>query len=103
MPELPGWPKADESHWREEVKAGLDRDVRLGVLEKVPLGTPVTWCHRMVICAKKNRWRRVEVGRGEERGQQKGEKGSFRCQERAWEGGGEGERTVTTRPSPPAR
>ena len=41
-------------HWREEVKAGLDRDVRLGVLEKVPLGTPVTWCHRMVICAKKN-------------------------------------------------
>ena len=37
------------------MKAGLDRDVRLGVLEKVPLGTPVTWCHRMVICAKKNR------------------------------------------------
>ncbi len=41
-------------HWQEEVKAGLDRDVRLGVLEKVPLGTPVTWCHRMVICTKKN-------------------------------------------------
>ncbi len=28
-------------HWQDEVKAGLDRDVRLGVLEKVPLGTPV--------------------------------------------------------------
>ena len=41
-------------HWQDEVKAGLDRDVRLGVLEKVPLGTPVTWCHRMVICTKKD-------------------------------------------------
>ena len=41
-------------HWREEVKAGLDQDVKLGVLELVPIGEPVTWCHRMVICAKKN-------------------------------------------------
>ena len=41
-------------HWQEEVKAGLDRDVKLGVLEPVPIGEPVTWCHRMVICAKKN-------------------------------------------------
>ena len=41
-------------HWQEEVKAGLDRDVRLGVLEQVPVGEPVTWCHRMVTCAKKN-------------------------------------------------
>ena len=41
-------------HWQDEVKAGLDRDVRLGVLEKVPLGTPDTWCHRMVICTKNN-------------------------------------------------
>lgn len=41
-------------HWQDEVKAGLDRDVRLGVLEPVPIGEPVTWCHRMVICAKKN-------------------------------------------------
>ena len=37
-------------HWQDEV---LDRDVRLGVLEPVPIGDPVTWCHRMVICAKK--------------------------------------------------
>ena len=36
------------------MKAGLDRDVRLGVIEPVPIGEPVTWCHRMVICAKKN-------------------------------------------------
>lgn len=41
-------------HWQDEVKAGLDRDVRLGVLEQVPIGNPVTWCHRMVICPKKN-------------------------------------------------
>ena len=41
-------------HWQEEVKAGLDRDVRLGVLEQVPIGTPVTWCHRMVVCPKKS-------------------------------------------------
>ena len=41
-------------HWQEEVKAGLDRDVRLGVIEQVPVGDPVTWCHRMVICVKKN-------------------------------------------------
>ena len=39
-------------HWQDAVKAGLDRDVRLGVLEPVPIGEPVTWCHRMVICAK---------------------------------------------------
>ena len=41
-------------HWQEEVKAGLDQDVALGVLEPVPVGEPVTWCHRMVVCAKKN-------------------------------------------------
>ncbi|CAG2218786.1 unnamed protein product [Mytilus edulis] len=41
-------------HWKEEVKAGLDQDVRLGVLEPVPVGEPVTWCHKMVVCAKKN-------------------------------------------------
>jgi len=41
-------------HWQAEVKAGLDRDVRLGVLEPVPVGEPVTWCSRMVICPKKD-------------------------------------------------
>ena len=41
-------------HWQDDVNAGLDRDVRLGVLEPVPIGEPVTWCHRMVICAKQN-------------------------------------------------
>ena len=41
-------------HWQDKVKAGLDQDVALGVIEPVPVGEPVTWCHRMVICAKKN-------------------------------------------------
>ena len=40
--------------WQEQVKAGLDQDVALGVIEPVPVGEPVTWCHRMVVCAKKN-------------------------------------------------
>ena len=39
-------------HFRDEVKAGLDRDTRLGVLEKVPINTPVTYCTRMVIGTK---------------------------------------------------
>ena len=41
-------------HWSEEVKAGLDQDVCLGVIEPVPIGEPVTWCHQMVVCAKKD-------------------------------------------------
>lgn len=41
-------------HWQEEVKAGLVQDVRLGDIEPGPIGEPVIWCHRMVICAKKN-------------------------------------------------
>ena len=40
-------------HWQAQVKAGLDHDVALGVIEPVPVGEPVTWCHRMVVCAKK--------------------------------------------------
>ena len=30
-------------HWQEDVFAGLDQDCRLGVIEPVPVGTPVTW------------------------------------------------------------
>ena len=32
-------------HWMEKVKADIDRDVQLGVIEPVPIGDPVTWCH----------------------------------------------------------
>ena len=39
-------------HWQEEVKSGLDRDVEIGVLEKVPVNTPTEWLHRMVLAPK---------------------------------------------------
>ena len=40
-------------HWQEEVKRGLDRDVRLGVIEKVGPNVPTEWCCRMVCVPKK--------------------------------------------------
>ena len=42
------------AHWEEKVKADIDRDVALGVLEPVPTNVEMTWCHRMVICRKHN-------------------------------------------------
>ena len=47
-------PVAIPLHWMTEIKEQLDRDVRLGVLEPVPMGEPVTWCSRMVVCPKKD-------------------------------------------------
>merc|ERR1712030_73117 len=41
-------------HLQREVKEGLDNDVALGVLEKVEVDTPDTWCSRMVDVAKKD-------------------------------------------------
>ena len=41
-------------HWRDQVRSDLERDVRIGVLERVPDNTPVTWQSRMVITAKAN-------------------------------------------------
>ena len=41
-------------HWEAQVKADLDRDCALGVLEKVPINTPTTWCARMVVVPKQN-------------------------------------------------
>ena len=34
------------------MKAGLDRDVRIDVLEQVPMGEPTEWVSPMVICPK---------------------------------------------------
>ena len=39
-------------HWQEIVKQQLEDDVNLGVLEKVPIGEPSRWCHRMVLARK---------------------------------------------------
>ena len=40
------------AHWVQDVKAGLDRDERLGVIERVPVNEPTRWCSRMIITAK---------------------------------------------------
>ena len=37
------------AHWTEQVKADLDRDVALGIIEPVPLNTVSTWCARMIV------------------------------------------------------
>ena len=39
-------------HWQQRVYEDLLRDEALGVIERVPYGEPVTWCHRMVITRK---------------------------------------------------
>ena len=35
-------------HWSDAVKAQLETDVRLGVIEKLKPNTPITWCHRAI-------------------------------------------------------
>ena len=39
-------------HWQDQVKKDFLRDEALEVIEKVPYGEPVTWCHRMVVTRK---------------------------------------------------
>lgn len=39
-------------HWQRKVYDDLLRDEALGVIERVPYGEPVTWCHRMVVTRK---------------------------------------------------
>ena len=39
-------------HWQQRVHVDLLRDEALGVIEHVPYGEPVTWCHRMVVTRK---------------------------------------------------
>ena len=39
-------------HWREEVHQQIECDKALGVIEKVPPNTPVTWLHNMVVTPK---------------------------------------------------
>ncbi|KAK3710029.1 hypothetical protein QZH41_012419, partial [Actinostola sp. cb2023] len=39
-------------HWQQRVYDDLFRDEALGVIERVPYGEPVTWCHRMIITRK---------------------------------------------------
>ena len=41
-------------HWEDKVYRDIQRDVALGMIEPVPVNTPVTWCHRMVVVPKHN-------------------------------------------------
>ena len=41
-------------HWQEQVLSDLKRDEALGVIEMIPYGEPVSWCHRMVVTRKHN-------------------------------------------------
>ena len=41
-------------HLKVQVKADLDRDVRLGIFEKVDLNSPVQWLSRMIVTLKKD-------------------------------------------------
>jgi len=41
-------------HWQKQVEEDLERDIALGVLERVPLGEPTTWCFRMLVTRKDN-------------------------------------------------
>ena len=42
------------AHYIDQIKKELNRDVRLGVLEKVPANTPTTWCCRMGVGPKRD-------------------------------------------------
>ena len=39
-------------HFQDQVLSDLNRDVTIGVLERVPLGEPTTWIFRMVVTRK---------------------------------------------------
>ena len=41
-------------HWKERVKADIEKDVRLGIIERIPDGEPVEWLHRLVITSKED-------------------------------------------------
>ena len=47
-------PSTIPAHWVNQVRDELDRDIALGVLERVPSNTPTTWCSRMHVVGKKN-------------------------------------------------
>ena len=41
-------------HLKAKVKADLDKDVRLSILEKVDVNSPVKWLNRMIVTMKKD-------------------------------------------------
>ena len=51
-PKVYNTPATVPLHWQDRVYEDLLRDEALGVIERVPIGVPVTWCHRMVVTRK---------------------------------------------------
>ena len=51
-PKVCNTPATVPLHWQQRVYEDLLRDEALGVIERVPIGVPVTWCHRMVVTRK---------------------------------------------------
>merc|ERR1712082_427555 len=47
-------PAVIPAHWQDQVRDEIERDIQLGVLERVPHNTPVTWCSRMHVVTKKS-------------------------------------------------
>ena len=41
-------------HWIDKIRDDLERDIQLGVIERVPSNTPTTWCSRMHVVSKKD-------------------------------------------------
>ena len=41
-------------HWKKEVREQLEKDVRDGAIELIPIGEPVVWCSPMIITGKKD-------------------------------------------------
>ena len=41
-------------HWQKRVEEELERDIDIGVLERVPLGEPTTWCFKMLVARKED-------------------------------------------------
>ena len=41
-------------HWQAQVRELLENDVKMGIIEKVPVNTPTTWLSRMVCVPKQN-------------------------------------------------
>ncbi len=46
-------PATVPAHWMAKVREDLERDIALGILERVPQNTPVTWCAHMHVVGKK--------------------------------------------------
>ena len=54
-------PIAVPIQWKDKMKADLDRDGVLGILEDLDKNEPFTWCHQMESCWKHNSTPRITV------------------------------------------